>query len=218
MNLSNRLESLFQLIPENSVLVDIGTDHGLLMIRAIESKKSVHAYGLDINKLPLASAKANVKRHKLEDKIELYVSDGLKSFDKEGTCFVLAGMGAETIFGIIDAYEFNPSQTLIIQSNTKHPWLRETLCENGFEFIDEVFMMDKGIPVFIMVVNKGNTSKLSFEDAVLGPILKNKMNKEYTDYLVEYHNHLNKIKHNQKHLEETFKVLDEIVGKESSYE
>lgn len=218
MKLSKRLEALYDLIPTDSRLVDIGTDHGLLMIRAIESGKSTHAYGLDINPMPLDQARENIARHNLEDKIELVLSDGLDKFEGNGDCFVLAGMGAETIWEIMKVYSFSPSDTIIVQSNTKHPWFRETVSANGFVIEDEVFLMDKGIAVFIMVLKKGVSKTLSYVDCVIGPVLGQKLSVEYRDYLIEQHAHIKTIKHNRESLNALFEVLDNVVGKGSSHE
>lgn len=213
-----RLEALYQLIPDNSIVVDVGTDHGLLLVRSVESGKVSHAYGLDINPLPLSQAQENVERYGLADKIDLMLGNGLREFENFATCFVLAGMGAELIWDILSHYEFKESQTIIIQSNTKHAWLRTTLSSNDFVFVDEVYLRDKGIDVFIMVVRKGKSQKMSFNDSVLGPVLMQDISGAYRDYLIEFHQHLEKIKHNRDTLEATYRVLDDVVGKGSSNE
>lgn len=182
MRISKRLQALFDLVPVCDYLVDIGTDHGLLMIAAVKSGRCKHAYGLDIVEGPLNHAKRNIIKHDLGESITLIKSDGLKNFDKKGNVFVIAGMGAETIIEIIDAYSFDSSQEIIVQSNTKNPWLRNELVTRGFTIVDETFLFDNKKPVFLMKIKKGK-QMLSLKEQYLGPVLMNKHNAEYEDYL-----------------------------------
>lgn len=213
MNLSKRLEGLYDLIPQDSILVDIGTDHGLLLIKAVVSGRSRYAYGLDINELPLQQAHDNVVRFGCEERVSLVLSDGLQSFNETGDCFVLAGMGAETIWGIIDYYEFDNDDTIIVQSNTKHYWFRKTATQAGFDIVDEVFMFDNEKPVFIIVLKKSGQKTYSERELRLGPLLIQKKTKDYMNYLAMRYTHLEKIKHNRHDLELEFKDIAAIIKK-----
>ncbi len=193
MRLSKRLQGIFEMIPQDSVLVDVGTDHGLLMIKAIKEQRSTYAYGLDINPLPLKQAHDNVVRFAYENEIELILSDGLKSFDAKANCFVFAGLGTDTILEIIKAYEFNSEASLIVQSNTKIALLRESMNASGFKIVQEMFLIEKTIPTFIIKFVKGNEI-LNKKDFLLGPLLMTLNNKEYEDYLNERQRHLDTIK------------------------
>lgn len=182
MKLSKRLNAIYNLVPECNTLVDIGTDHGLLIIKTVMENKTKIAYGVDINQGPLDQAAENVKKYDLNDKIHLCLADGLVGFKAQADVFVLAGLGSETIWGIIEAYPFDENQTIIIQSNSKLTWLRKTLFKNGFSILNEKFLYDRKKPVFILVVKKINQA-VSLEDIYLGPILKNQSNLDYFKYL-----------------------------------
>ncbi|NLW15004.1 MAG: SAM-dependent methyltransferase [Erysipelothrix sp.] len=182
MSVSKRLQAILDLIDKTDVIVDVGTDHGYLIIQAIKDGKCKKAYGLDIASGPLSYAQRNVIEHGFESYIELELMDGLEDFDQDANTFVIAGMGAETILSILDNYEFNTNQRLIIQSNTKHYWLRKELIERGFHFIDEMFLYDNKKAVTLFKIKKGQKS-YSDKELYLGPILCKQDNKPYHQYL-----------------------------------
>lgn len=183
LKLSKRLKALAEMVPKDSKnVVDVGTDHGHLIINLILESEIEHAYGLDIALGPLKHASENVKAYNCESKITLLKMNGLAEFNHEANTFIIAGMGAETILDILNTYAFQPNQTILIQSNTKQPYLRKSLAERGFKIVDERFLYDNKQAVFIMEVKLGITT-LSIEASVLGPILMTKRNEAYDNYL-----------------------------------
>lgn len=218
MKLSNRLQAIHDELPKNCILADIGTDHGLLMIKAIQSGVAKYAYGLDINKDPLQQAHDNVVRFAMEDKIELILSDGLKSFSKTANAFVLAGMGTELIWSIIDDYTFDDEDIIIIQSNTKHFELRHLIHDHGFQILKERFMMDQGKPVFIQVIQKGKAHSMTVCQAHLGAYLLNHLDQEYEDYLIQRRDYLKVIAHNNTKLKEEYTCILNVLEKGASHE
>lgn len=207
IKLSKRLDLIYDLIPHNAIVADVGTDHGWLIIKAVMTGKVSLAYGLDIAEGPLSHAKANVENYGLEDRITLLKMDGLSQFSEPCDTFVIAGMGAETIWSILEQASFKTTDRILIQSNTDLPWLRKTLFMNGFRIIDERFIIDHNKPVFILVGEYRQTS-FTLIDQYIGPVLKNaKDNLAYSKYLVSRCNHLSEIsKYNQSIVEE-FNVL-----------
>lgn len=202
LKLSKRLNALANMVPkETKILVDVGTDHGHLIINLILENRIEHAYGLDIASGPLKHAAMNVKTYECETDVTLIKMDGLKEFEYEADTFIIAGMGAETILDIISKYTFKPHHTLIIQSNTKQPYLRKSLTERGFSIVDETFLFDNDQSVFIMKVALG-LQDISEEAFILGPILMRKRNEAYHKYIehriqslkdiVEYNQSVNK--------------------------
>lgn len=193
MKLTQRLKALYDLIPQDSVLVDIGTDHGYLVIKAVKDNKVRHAYGLDIGVGPLNQAKQNIKQYGLENNITLMLLDGLKGFEADANCYVIAGMGAETIYSIISNKDFKEDDIILIQSNTKNAWLRKELNKLGFRIRDEVFLIERNKPVFIMALSLGSQN-LTEEEILLGPILLKAENESYYHYLLQRLSHLETIK------------------------
>ncbi|WP_159636444.1 tRNA (adenine(22)-N(1))-methyltransferase [Erysipelothrix anatis] len=212
MKLSQRLQKLLDMVPKGARMADIGTDHGLLMIKCLEDGICDFAYGLDIAPMPLDAARQNVAKHGYEDVTELVLSDGLKSFNGLANCYVAAGMGAETIWEIIKEYQFEDNDVILIQSNTKNAWFRDIVSQSGFTIVDEAFLMERDIPVFMMKLQKtGIAVKLSYEERTLGPILMKNLDTDYTKYLIGRKEHLDRIKQHDSTLEEEFQLLNKIV-------
>lgn len=99
--LDSRLQAVLSLIPEGSVLLDIGTDHCKLPAEGLLSGKLAGAYAADIREGPLAAAKKQLNALGLANRVPLYLSDGLKSIPAETleqvTAVAIAGMGGELI-------------------------------------------------------------------------------------------------------------------------
>lgn len=218
MKLSNRLQAIHDHLPQDCIIADIGTDHGLLMVKAIQSGRASYAYGLDINKDPLQQAHDNVVRFALEDKIELVLSDGLKSFTKTADTFVLAGMGTELIWSILDNYTFQETDTIIIQSNTKHYDLRVLLNQNHYIIKKEIYMMDQGKPVFIQVVQKGHQDDFNECELHLSKYLLEHLDESYIEYLTQRAEYLKDIAHNNTKLNNEYTCILNVLEKGASHE
>ena len=100
--ISKRLELVASYIKDNSKIIDIGCDHGLLSIYLAKKYKNINIIASDVNKNALSSAINNIKESKLEDRIETRLGSGLEvvSSDEIDTV-VIAGMGSNTIVGIL---------------------------------------------------------------------------------------------------------------------
>ena len=77
VNISNRLKSIGDFVNDNSNVIDVGCDHALLSIYLYLNKKNINIIASDINSKPLEEARKNIKKYKLDDKIETRLSDGL---------------------------------------------------------------------------------------------------------------------------------------------
>ncbi len=139
MVLDQRLMSVYNLIRNNALVADIGTDHALLPAYLILNKKAKLVYACDINEGPLLSAKETVEHFHLEDSIKLILSNGLEKLTPDmADDIVIAGMGGTLIADIIKKADWlqDKSKHLILQPMTKDDFLRQFLLENGF-FIDK---------------------------------------------------------------------------------
>ena len=79
MELSKRLAAIAGLVTERAVVADVGTDHGYVPIYLVETGKCERAIAMDVNQGPLDRAFMHIREHKLEKRIEIRLSDGLKS-------------------------------------------------------------------------------------------------------------------------------------------
>jgi tRNA (adenine22-N1)-methyltransferase len=118
--LSKRLEVVSSFIKEGSKIVDIGCDHGLLSIYLAGIYKNVKIIASDVNKNALSSAINNVKKYNLEERIETRLGSGLDVVSPEEIdTVVIAGMGSNTIVGILKYSKDNPSFGSISNNNNQ---------------------------------------------------------------------------------------------------
>lgn len=92
--MTDRLEAVFTLIPRAETIADIGTDHGYLAVELVARGRAKKAIAGDVNKGPLASAKAYVASTEVAEDVDCRLGDGLqvvKTGEPEGA--VICGMG-----------------------------------------------------------------------------------------------------------------------------
>ena len=185
--ISKRIKLIASLLDENDRVLDIGTDHALLPIYLIQNNIVSIADGSDISEKVLESAYRNVSTANLEDKINLFLSDGLKNININNyNTLVIAGMGYTTIKGILDLNDTTVIKKLIIQTNNDYEKLREYLIKNDYVINKEICIKDKSINYIIFNVAVGKSS-LGNEELLCG--VYNQQNvwyyKEMVDHLKE---------------------------------
>ena len=134
MKISKRLRVISDFIPDNSLFLDIGCDHALLDIYAVKNKKEVRAIASDINEGPVKSAKDNVKKYNLEQRIKVVKKDGLNSYEKGVDIVILSGLGSHTIVNILKERKdlLKDIETIIISSNNDYYYLRKNIMKLGY--------------------------------------------------------------------------------------
>ena len=80
MRLSDRLESIIDMVPRGEICADIGCDHGFTSIELVRRGISPSVVASDLREGPLASARENIKNAGLEEKIKLMISDGFDAY------------------------------------------------------------------------------------------------------------------------------------------
>jgi len=201
---SKRLKAIAKYIDGFESLVDIGCDHGLLAAYALKNNFVEKAYLLDVKEEPLKAAKNNIKVLNLSAQVEFQLSDGLKNFHKQAECFVIAGMGTETIKAIIsnDLVKFQNAKRIILSSHKDNALLREFINQNHFRIIAEEIVLDKHY-YEIIVVEHGQ-EKLSAEQIFFGPYLLKEQSEDFCNY---YNQELEKLKAFKKLNEKARKKL-----------
>ncbi|MBR5782654.1 MAG: SAM-dependent methyltransferase [Clostridia bacterium] len=144
MELTNRLKSVYSLLPEDCIMIDVGTDHCYLPIYAILNEKVKRAYAADVRQGPLQNGKENAAVYGCSERITALLSDGLQALSEaqqqDIDTVVCAGMGGTLIQNIIAAAPFlkNKNKTLILQPQKAIFELKEYLAAQGFEIQKEV--------------------------------------------------------------------------------
>lgn len=196
--LSKRLQVVADFIEDNSKIVDIGCDHGLLSIYLANKYSNIKIIASDVNSNALSSAISNIKDSDLEDRIETRLGSGLDVVTSdEIDTIVIAGMGSNTIVGILKYAKdkLKNVNSIIVQSNTDLYFLRKNIVMLGFYIEDEVLVEDKNIVYNVIKFKKGK-KRYSYRELYLGPILINKSDKLFKKKIMKDYNTMNMILNN----------------------
>ncbi|MBO5952837.1 MAG: SAM-dependent methyltransferase [Oscillospiraceae bacterium] len=142
--LSARLRACCNYIPKGTRVADVGTDHGYLGIWLLQQGIASSIIASDIVPGPLSTARRNAVKYGFADKMEFYLSDGVRSIPRDFDVMVCAGMGADTMVSILSAAQWLKSgqYTLVLQCQSKTPMLRRYLSENGWRITEETVVQD----------------------------------------------------------------------------
>lgn len=158
--LKPRLRMVYESVPKNSVVADIGTDHAFLPIALINGGKAKKVIACDINEGPLSVAAKNVQNAGVNN-IELRLSNGLQKVEAgEVNVVTVAGMGGDLIYEIISKAEWLKERktTLILQPMSSADSLREGLNNEGYSILSEKAVIDSGRIYSIIVALYGKSS------------------------------------------------------------
>ena len=133
-------------IPPGAAVIDVGTDHAMLPVWLVQSGRAVRVLATDIRWGPLQSAARLIGRTGTGDRIRLMQTDGLAGVGpEEGDTVVLAGMGGETMAGILSGAPWTKAAALLIlEPQSKKAQLRRWLTENGYRIQAERLAEDAG--------------------------------------------------------------------------
>ena len=152
--LSGRLLTCAGFIRPGSRVADVGCDHGYLSIYLLTNGIAKSCIASDINEQPLLSAVRNAEKYGVRDKMEFYISDGVRNIPRDFDTVVCAGMGADTMIAILSAAPWlqNKKYTLILQCQSKRPELRQWLYDTGYRITRETLAKDGKFVYSIMEV------------------------------------------------------------------
>lgn len=188
--MNKRLQAIYSLICQGRGVVDVGTDHGYIPVALAQNGYAGKIIASDIRSGPLQAARSSAKSAGVEDKIDFLLCDGLDGCEKSAIdTIVIAGMGGDTICGILDRAEWcmAPDYTLILQPMTKAEVVRYWLAYNGYEFLDEVLVKDGGIIYQVIRARIKENTSLSLAELFTGEYalaVKNPLFGEFLDTLI----------------------------------
>lgn len=173
--LNKRLTLAAEMLGQVKSVADIGTDHAFLPIYLIKKGLAEKVIACDIAEGPLSVAKSNITKHKLLDKIELRLANGLLGLaPMEVDAITILGMGGETIADILtdSPWVKNLDLTLILQPMSCDDRLREYLLNEGFEILKESGVESQGRFYTVMkVAFSGNLPEVGREYKYIGKLL-----------------------------------------------
>lgn len=163
MELSARLQTIAQQVPQGARLVDVGTDHGYLPVWLLQNGRVEKAIASDLREGPLERARATARQYGIEETLSLRLCDGLAGIEaNEVDTVVIAGMGGETIASILRAAPWaHQDKLLLLQPMTGMPQLRRWLQENGYAILSERVAQEGTKLYSIWTVREGQMGPLS---------------------------------------------------------
>ena len=152
--ISDRLLACAGFIYPGDRVADIGCDHGYLAIYALTTGLASSVIAADIGEGPLQSALHNSVKYGVRDKIEFYLSDGVRNIPRDFDTLVCAGMGGDTMIHILESAPWlrKRQYRMILQCQSKTPMLRSYLSETGWRITEESVLRDGRFLYTIMEV------------------------------------------------------------------
>lgn len=158
IKLSPRLERIADYVTDDEKIVDVGCDHGLLDVYLAQKNESCEIIASDVSNGALDSARKNISKYHLGDRITPILSSGLDNIDTDNVdAIVIAGMGAHTIVGILytNMKKLKRVKKLVVQSNNDLDFLRAKVTKLGYYISNEELVKDAGIIYTIVEFRRG---------------------------------------------------------------
>ncbi|SHJ50592.1 tRNA (adenine22-N1)-methyltransferase [Alicyclobacillus tolerans] len=147
ISISYRLSWLLSRIPSEASLVDVGTDHALLPIAAVQMGRIHTAIASDVAVGPVERASKQISQAGLTDLIDVRLGDGLSTVQPgEVDTVVIAGMGGSTITEILmqSPSVVEHTRMLLLQPMNAYSKLRQWLYQHHFFLQDESILKEDG--------------------------------------------------------------------------
>ncbi|WP_078552795.1 tRNA (adenine(22)-N(1))-methyltransferase [Bacillus alkalicellulosilyticus] len=184
--LSKRLERVASFVPNGSSLADIGSDHAYLPCYLCIEGKITKAIAGEVNEGPFQSAKSQVEKSGLSNKITVRKGDGLEVVSPgEIDVVTICGMGGALITDILDAgiKKLEGVSTLILQPNVGADKIRRWLRRHQWELVEEEILEEDDKVYEILVAQNGNGDTPYTNDdeieLLLGPFLMKQKNQAF---------------------------------------
>lgn len=173
--MSIRLEKIASLVNDGVGVADVGTDHGYIPVMLRSRGYSGNIIATDINEGPLNKARISLAEAGFSDSVKLVLCDGLQGCEPDcADTIIVAGMGGDTITGIIDRAEwtYKPGIKLILQPVTKPEILRYWLVNNSYRITDEYLVKENGTVYQIFCAEIAEPVKYSDAELYVGKFEK----------------------------------------------
>lgn len=134
MELTARLQSVADQVPQGAVFADIGTDHAYLPVWLLLNGRIQYAIAADLREGPLNRARETAEQYGVSEQVSFRLCNGLADINEnEVDTIAIAGMGGETIVAILEAAPWTKNgKLLLLQPMTSFPDLRLWLQQNGY--------------------------------------------------------------------------------------
>ena len=149
-----RIEEIVKLFPKVKTVADIGCDHAYSSILLIRSGKAEHVYACDIGEKALESARRNILKEGLEEKISCHLGDGLSAFSgQDCEALLLSGMGGPLMLRILEG-RLQEFSYIVLSPQSDFRRVREDL-SSFRSLIEERYVEEAGKFYRLMLSGKG---------------------------------------------------------------
>jgi tRNA (adenine22-N1)-methyltransferase len=181
LHLASRLKKIAEYLPKGAKFADIGSDHAYLPVYVCLHDSDAYAIAGEINRGPYHSARRQVEKWNLTDRIDVRLGDGLDVFEpNEVKQVVLAGMGGTLITSILDRgkEKLENVDKIIAQPNINARSVRKWMYSHDYILVDEQILEEDGYIYEILVGEKkpNHRQTLTEKEYFLGPFLLKERN------------------------------------------
>ena len=163
MELTARLQSVADQVPQGAAFADIGTDHAYLPVWLLLNGRIQHAIAADLREGPLNSARETAEQYGVSHQVSFRLCNGLADIAaNEVDTIAIAGMGGETIASILEAAPWTKEEKLLLlQPMTSFPDLRLWLQRNGYNIEKETITKEGRRLYTCLTVRAGEMDELT---------------------------------------------------------
>lgn len=178
--LTDRLQEIARRIPDDTIVADVGTDHGFLALAIADRVKCV--YATDISNASLNKLRAALIEDPNENIVPV-VTDGLRGLDEKILdVVVIAGMGAVTIEKILSHATLPNIKKLLLCPHVGAEKLRPALAQMGYRIVDETMIEEEGKFYPILELVRG-TERYTKREALYGKLLPKQKGEVFLRFL-----------------------------------
>ncbi|MBS2126222.1 SAM-dependent methyltransferase ['Fragaria x ananassa' phyllody phytoplasma] len=144
-----RISFIASLTKNYSTVLDIGTDHGLVLKKAFQKGYIKKALASDIRIKPLLQCQKNLQNYP----VTFYLSNGFNKIDQDFDLALICGMGTYTIIKILSQTP-DKSKHFLLGTQSKLDYLKTWLLQNDFVILEEYNLFDKFFYSFLKITGK----------------------------------------------------------------
>ncbi|MGX7243696.1 tRNA (adenine(22)-N(1))-methyltransferase [Enterococcus quebecensis] len=178
--LSERLKRVGELVPKQSRLADIGSDHAYLPVALVLQKKLDFAIAGEVVTGPYEAAKKQVRKNGLDQQISVRLANGLDAVNKsdEISAVTICGMGGALIRDILEAgwtsQRLQGNERLILQPNIGERAVRDWLTIHGYTILEEE-ILEENNKIYEIIVASREVQRVAYseKERLFGPVLLN---------------------------------------------
>ena len=171
ISLDPRLSAIAGMLGSCVCCADIGSDHGRLGAFLLQNHRCSRVCLTDVSAPSLEKARRLIALTGLGEKAAFYVGDGAQALAEPVDAAVIAGMGGETIAGILERADGRlDGARLILQPNVAAPQLRRRMNSCGWKIEREALVKD-GRRIYLILSAVQGAQSLDERECAVGPVL-----------------------------------------------